>query len=648
MEARKALTANLYDGVKLKYVANQTGLKRFTLRSKAYRQKEFCADSTMLNSSYKANAKKDRSIPAEKAANLAHAKNMMSMKSGAQHPVWLLPIPLEAAYLAYRRDFGEIVQNMIELCPAVFSRDIPTATAGSIQDDDTIPMHNISLVLRQGGTVPVEPWAKHMHRIRKWTDERLAAGLGTIINPRCIAFHGQRMTFIDVELSDDDVNPMDETVPSGDPTTAPSPSGDSTAEPAPTMSNNKLSKKTGRFDQLDSLRLWEKQLKESKEHRNMLCPRDYATWRKWLHYDPDFNWRSVTQPYNCDVCDKAHLTRTDHRNLWKKHVALELNMQTHTSEYLEVNGKLNKAADKVDDLERHMRQYANQRPFIRKLEDALPWKTDKEWHILVFEDFVAQYNFRKQKVANLVFTVKWRDEKGRLQYKYIDNFCSDESQSPDATYVITCWQAHLRYNELMMKLSRVVDKAGTEASAINIQLKELNEFYGYWTEFKGVTHINRTGDNGGHLLNKFLAWWESSVFETYGIYWTTHTLCKRHGYNLCDSHGAVIKKHINSFAKADHRPETAQDFANIINNCLNDYEGQALAFTYNARTRAYPILKLDRKRKDAFYKQVKKRAFTHTHTHTHACARAHMRAVRVCAVGLLTTAHARARACVWA
>ena len=29
-------------------------------------------------------------------------------------------------------------------------------------------------------------------------------------------------------------------------------------------------------------------------------------------------------------------------------------------------------------------------------------------------------------MSNLVFTIKWRDKAGQLQYKYIDNFCSDE------------------------------------------------------------------------------------------------------------------------------------------------------------------------------------------------------------------------------
>jgi hypothetical protein len=174
-----------------------------------------------------------------------------------------------------------------------------------------------------------------------------------------------------------------------------------------------------------------------------------------------------------------------------------------------------------------------------------------------------------------------------------------------------------------LQLSRLTDKAGTEASTILTELAVLDEFDGFWTEFKGVTHITRTGDNGAHLLNSLLAFFESTAFDTYGIRWTTHTLCKRHGYNLCDSHGAAIKKHINTFAQADHRPETAQDFANIINNCVNDYTGRDSAFIYNARTRSYPILKLDRRRKDALNKQVGTRTSTRVHTRVRASAHVH-------------------------
>ena len=411
MEHKKALLSNLYKGVTPQNVATLTGIKLRTASSTEYQDPDPKTEPTVFTAKYKAGAVIDRSSTMEKAAGLEHAKGLMSMKSGTAHPVWLLPIPLEAAYLAYRRDFASILQEMIDSAPGVFE---PTGSAKST------PMHNIQLVMTQGCNVPVEPWKTHLGRIKTWTENRKAAGLETSINPRCIAFHGERMTFIDVEMSDDSdcsMEMLDESDDPVDSTSAPAPSEDSTTAPTAPARNRKLSRKVDRADQVDILLKWQAVINESRALRNHLRPRSYKTWRKWLDYDPDINWRAVSQPYNCDICDGAHLTRADYRILWKRHVALAVKKRTDQAEYLEVNAKLNKAASKVDALNRHMRQWKNQRPYVRVLEDNLPARTATEWHIIVFEDFVAQYNFRKKKVANLVFTVKWRDANGKLQYK---------------------------------------------------------------------------------------------------------------------------------------------------------------------------------------------------------------------------------------
>jgi hypothetical protein len=203
-----------------------------------------------------------------------------------------------------------------------------------------------------------------------------------------------------------------------------------------------------------------------------------------------------------------------------------------------------------------------------------------------------------------VFTIKWRDAEGKLQYKYVDNFVSDKTKSSDACYVVTVWKAHLRSRWLRHQLGKKSEDVAKRKLLIT-ELKQLDSFDGYFDEFKHVTDIIRTGDNGGHLLNKACMFFESTVMEEYGIRWITHTLAKRHGYNLCDAHGAAVKKHINSYAVADCRPETAHDFANVINNCSFDYEGRELAFTYNARTRAYPISNINRAEKVLMFSQLR-------------------------------------------
>ncbi len=71
----------------------------------------------------------------------------------------------------------------------------------------------------------------------------------------------------------------------------------------------------------------------------------------------------------------------------------------------------------------------------------------------MYEDFVVQYNHAGKKVQNLVLTIKWRDEYQRLQFRYINNLCSDETQKADAMYVLACWEFLLRGPE-MSTLSR--------------------------------------------------------------------------------------------------------------------------------------------------------------------------------------------------
>jgi hypothetical protein len=89
---------------------------------------------------------------------------------------------------------------------------------------------------------------------------------------------------------------------------------------------------------------------------------------------------------------------------------------------------------------------------------------------------------------------------------------------------------------------------------------------------------------------------------------TTHSLCKRHGYSLCDSHGASVKRIILSHAIGDFQPETAHHFAFILNNCLSanteSQNGTAPALV-NGRANAYPIVNINREDKEAMYRHVR-------------------------------------------
>jgi hypothetical protein len=151
-------------------------------------------------------------------------------------------------------------------------------------------------------------------------------------------------------------------------------------------------------------------------------------------------------------------------------------------------------------------------------------------------------------VNNLVLTIIWRDEKGELQQKYIDNICTDHSKKCDSFFVRAVWRFHLGEKE---------------------RSKEL----------EGVTHIIRTGavlydplerlvgDSDGHFHSRVTMCFESLVEQTYGAKWETHTQCKRHAYGPCDSHGGAIKKRVR---KAQVRGARMQNELAIGDLCNRD------------------------------------------------------------------------------
>jgi hypothetical protein len=252
----------------------------------------------------------------------------------------------------------------------------------------------------------------------------------------------------------------------------------------------------------------------------------------------------------------------------------------------------------MSDLEQHKMQLAHQRVYLQEQEKALPPKSKDVFKVIVYVDFVAQYNYKKKKVANLVFTIKWRDENNQLQYKYLDNFCSDKTQKADAMYVQSTWTFHMRANYLRHQL-RATGVLSPETKQTYTEELEAIRLTGKRDEFAGVTHIIRTGDNGGHLLNRVVMNWESCVHTDYGIVFETHTLPKRHGYSLCDAHGGAVKRTINAFGVAHYDPENAHDFANIINGwvCGPFLEGEAK----HAQCTAYAMQNISRITKADLY-----------------------------------------------
>lgn len=241
------------------------------------------------------------------------------------------------------------------------------------------------------------------------------------------------------------------------------------------------------------------EISENTDTSKMIHPRSYTAWRDILRlHAPKF--KVVKAPYSCDICKQA--TRVKRQYLTTQE---QLNEQQERGG---TPGEIARLRSLLADLEaaytntlRHEEQMKTQRAYILKREENLKAGGSE---VIVYEDFVAQYNLKGKKVANLVFVVIWKDSQGHIQRKYIDNYCTDASKKQDSMFVEHVWQWHLRPNEIRHKLAQAgADKVtvdGAQRESLEKELREREKFA--LDEFKGVTHILRTGDSGGHFHSR--------------------------------------------------------------------------------------------------------------------------------------------------
>ena len=245
-------------------------------------------------------------------------------------------------------------------------------------------------------------------------------------------------------------------------------------------------------------------------------------------------------------------------------------------------------------IKRHLEQYSTQRQYLQERERNLPKKSPGDFRVIVYEDFVAQFDTKGQKVINLVFTFLWRDENGALQRKYINNFHTDgeknnkKKRKQDAPFVIQVWKFHLK----IRKYQRAGDDAALKAAVSK----------GLSVEFSEVTHILRTGDSGSHFHALVNVAFESSVYQEYSVKWETHTLCKRHAWNLCDAEGGRGKRLFRSHAIKGSAPQHAWEFAAILNECEHSF-GKSRAYSFK------DVHRLDKKEENAHLKALKDSIF---------------------------------------
>ena len=145
-------------------------------------------------------------------------------------------------------------------------------------------------------------------------------------------------------------------------------------------------------------------------------------------------------------------------------------------------------------------------------EIGLPSRTKLVFKVIVHQDYVAQYDHNGKKCSNLVFTIVWRDEKGQLRRKYVDNFCtqrkvkgtSAKGNKSDRHYTVMVWARHLELNKVKLMLRRS-DLSDDERKRLEDRVLEL--VMAGLDQFDGVTHILRTADSAAYtepLLNLFI------------------------------------------------------------------------------------------------------------------------------------------------
>ena len=305
-----------------------------------------------------------------------------------------------------------------------------------------------------------------------------------------------------------------------------------------------------------------------------LSPRCAKTY--WQTIKHNVRHTRIMLPYFCELHKSEPLVKQQYKELLDMKYTGPRDEEKENERLLRCHALY----QKLQTIQRHKEQFDSQRKFIKKLRDDLPARTPERWEVVVYEDFVSDFNSDGGKIAMLVLTIEWNDENGHPVRKFVDNVCSDSSRTADSFYVRHVWRWHLEINRLDHLLKQggltLDEKEKIEAERTEL-LKKRKDF---GSEFRGVTRIVRTGDSGPHFHSRFTMEFESTAHEKYGCKWETHTLCKHHAYNLCDAHGGSIKRFVKAHAVRSQRSFSAEDYCMIVNGTQDQAFADARAYAF--------------------------------------------------------------------
>jgi hypothetical protein len=173
----------------------------------------------------------------------------------------------------------------------------------------------------------------------------------------------------------------------------------------------------------------------------------------------------------------------------------------------------------------HQKHYERARKHVKTIEDNL-----RPGEVLVYRDFVNQYNEDKKKINNLVFVVLRPDPNGVGNIiDYSDNIAQTKCTSHYHAY---CLDFLFQRDDI----------------------------------FPAGTTVYISGDHGPHFWSWDTLAYQSTVYRKFGLKIHVVGLCSYHAYNRCDGHGATIKKACRAEQLRGAGPTTPADFAHMVNN----------------------------------------------------------------------------------
>ena len=268
-----------------------------------------------------------------------------------------------------------------------------------------------------------------------------------------------------------------------------------------------------------------------------------------IHANADLNRRQLAA-----VQDKLELTQTKLAKARAARPRVPLKVSQLASRILPLKHKLADLEKKVETARVHQKHYEIARKHVKTIEDNLA-----PGQVLIFRDFVNQYNEDKKKINNLIFVVLRPHPSGVGNIiDYSDNIAQTKCT---AQYHAYCLDFLFQRDDI----------------------------------FPPGTTVFISGDHGPHFWCWDTLAYQSTVFRKFGLKIHVVGLCSYHAYNRCDAHGANIKKAVRAEQLRGAGPKSPAEIAHMTNN-MPAAEAKGIRVRASLVTRTFLIFVLFRRK----------------------------------------------------